>query len=127
MRSALNLSSLELGFRVEQIMTFMVEVPAYRYPDLERVDDAHLRILEKLRELPGVQSAGIGTRAPTAGSRNNHSEQLIIQGRERIPGRDGDFGVDMAVSPEYFDTLGIPLLKGRAFNPETRLVVSPWL
>jgi predicted permease len=116
-RSALNLRALKLGFDVEPVQTFRFEVPQYRYADLDRVTQVHLNILEKLRALPGVEQVGLGTRVPTAGSRNNHVEPLTIEGRETAVGRNDDYAVDLTVSPGYFEALGIPLLKGRFVEP----------
>jgi putative ABC transport system permease protein len=69
--------------------------------------------LERARALPGVSSAALTSRPPANGVRG---KLFDIDGRPHTP--DGaPYGDDVLVSEDYFETMRIPLLKGRAFTP----------
>jgi putative ABC transport system permease protein len=125
LRSALRVSALDLGFQMDRVLTFRLEVPEYSHPDSESVAQTHLRIVENIRALPGIEYAGIGTRVPTAGSRNNHSEQLEIPGRAAAAEGEGDWAVDLTISPGYLEALRIPLLRGRSFSSADTAASQP--
>ncbi|MFZ0284932.1 MAG: FtsX-like permease family protein, partial [Terriglobales bacterium] len=72
-------------------------------------DDFYQQVVEKLRTLPGVQSAGAVSRAPLSGGNSDRGFQ--------IPGSSKQYDADIRIStPLYFQTMGIPLLKGRVLN-----------
>ncbi len=116
LRTTLNYRAIPLGFQVDNVLTFRLDVPEYKHRDLAQVAETHAAYLRSLRELPEVVAAGAGTRVPTAGSRNNHTLQLTIADRPPVDEAAKDWAVDLAVSPGYFETLNIPLLRGRRFG-----------
>jgi predicted permease len=73
------------------------------------------RALERLRSLPEAESVALASRLPF--SINFHEEQIHVPGR--TPPSEHGFTIDNTrVSADYFRTLGIALLQGRAFGPE---------
>jgi putative ABC transport system permease protein len=89
-----------------------VSLPAARYPGLSEVSGYFARLVERLDTLPGVVSAGAGSGLPLAYASGDWS--FDIEGRPllangRHPGR-ADWYV---VTPGYFESLGIPLVRGR--------------
>jgi putative ABC transport system permease protein len=80
--------------------------------------------LERARGLPGVTSAALTSRPPVHGARRQH---FIIEGRPVVSPDETAQAGDILVSAEYFQTLRIPLLKGRGFtgmdNESSRPVV----
>jgi putative ABC transport system permease protein len=111
MRSLTRLAAVNLGFKPQDITILSVYAR-----------DARPEIYQQLREsvaaLPGVEAASIGSRAPLLG----YSSTVLMQidGRE-LAAPDGDSSVGLhSVSPEYFQTLSIPLIKGRAFTSADR-------
>ena len=96
------------GFRAENLLTFDVGQPAS--------GDATLfaeRLLERLRALPGVRAAAVGTPLPLSGSQMAVSFD-IEERRAAAPDRPHS---DMSiVTPGFFGAMGIPLVRGRDFS-----------
>ncbi len=100
------------GFEPGQVVTGEISVP---WPDLRRGTLPHHRVLEKIQALPGVEHAAVSTVLPftTEGSR---------QTRIRVEGVDLSAGDGLRAhhvtyaSPEYWQTMKIPLLRGRLFD-----------
>ncbi len=114
-RSMVKLQRVDPGFRTEQILTLEVELPTdskYREPN-ERAN-VWQRFLASIREQPGLESAAL-TRAVPLG---DEEERTFFEIEGRAPAAANErLGADFrAISPNYFRTLGIPLLRGRAFN-----------
>ncbi len=78
--------------------------------------------LERARAIPGVRSAALTSRPPVHGARQ---QRFTIEGRPAAPEADEPQGGDILVSPEYFETMGIPLLKGRAFTEKDDETAPP--
>jgi putative ABC transport system permease protein len=103
------------GFRTEHILTARLSLPMSHYPDARRIAAFQRDLLERVRSAPGVQSAGLAGHLPLSGTDNNWS--FDIEGRPPRPqGADNVAGY-RPVSPGYFETLAIPLLRGRGFTP----------
>jgi predicted permease len=111
-RSLVAMQRTDIGFHSEGMALVSTDPAMVRYDD-ERSRRLYDRALERIRALPGVQSAALASRAPF--SLNFNIEQFHVPG---VPSRD-DRGFAIAnarVSPEYFATLGIPILEGRGFR-----------
>lgn len=111
-RSFHNLLSIDPGFRQQGLNYFFVDFVRVGLPK-EGMRPFANSVLEQVRAVPGVQTAGVTTFLPLAGG----SWMLIIH----VPGHSEGPGEDAAcqfvwVSPQYFATLGIPLTAGRDFK-----------
>jgi putative ABC transport system permease protein len=109
MRSFVQLQQRELGFDTRNLLVVDVAPPTGAVPLLRFYDD----VRAQLGTLPGVTSAALGSSLPFAGA--NSGNVVGIDGRTFPVGEapDADYRV---VSPEYFRTLGISLLRGRVFT-----------
>ncbi len=108
----LHLMRRDPGFRPEGVVTFGVSLP----DELTR-GAAHLgfesRVIERVRTLPGVRSAAMAAPLPLAG----HQITVSFDIEERRSAPSARPRSDMAlVTPEYFQTLGIPVIEGRGFT-----------
>jgi len=81
-------------------------------------------VLEALHGRPGIQSAGFATYLPLSGSDNGWA--FFIEGQPPLPVGTFNFAKYRPVSEGYFETLGIPLLRGRLFTPAD-VADSPWV
>lgn len=119
LRTMHRLADLDLGYATEHALTFR---PQFMRPRSNAEQDAYYATLyAHLRAIPGVQSVG-GGHIPTSGQ--GSVVGLAIEGRavenERLP--------DVRYTPasdDYFATLGIPIVRGRAFTAEDR-DGAPW-
>jgi putative ABC transport system permease protein len=114
LRSFTLLMGVDLGFQPERVLAMNVNLPELRYPTA----DARLRFFQqlgdKVRALAGVQSVAYANRMPMRGGWGSGIMLETAPGVEYEP----DF---QAVSPGYFETLGIPLVHGRLLTPADRV------
>src|SRR6266404_1150943 len=103
------------GFRSDSILTARLSLPRSRYADNGKIAAFERALLESLHGRPGVQSAGFATYVPLGGSDNDWS--FLIEGRPPLPVGTYNMTKYRPVSPGYFETIGIPLLRGRLFTP----------
>ena len=113
-RSLWSLLQVPLGFRSDQVLTARVTLPRARYPDVARVSAFQRELLDRLRNTPGVQSAGAAAYLPLSGDDNGWA--IFIEGRPSRGVGVYDFAAYRVVSDGYFETLGMPLLQGRTFT-----------
>ena len=112
LKSFLRLRAVNPGFRPENLLTVTVDLPDSTYQTVAQIQAFHQRTLEKLAVLPGVISAGAVNWLPLGEALTRGDFQL--EGGRRLP---PNYIVDKpAVSPDYFRTIGIRLLRGRDFT-----------
>jgi putative ABC transport system permease protein len=102
-----------LGFQPAGLLMMSVSLPEARYPK-EQVARFFDRLLERVRALPGVVSAATGNNVPFD-DREWDSDFHLTGTPVYPPGREPEAEYN-SVTPDYFKTLGIPLLRGREFN-----------
>ena len=111
-KSFVRLLSVNPGFRAERLLTFQVPIPSGRYSkDSARVV-FYESLVARLRAFPGVRSAGGAQFLPIEGGGANI--EFAVEGKPRGPA--GTFVGTRIVTAGYFETMGIPLIKGRLLN-----------
>ncbi len=109
-----NLLEVSPGFHPERVLTSRLVLPAARYPNWNRAVVFYQSVFERLRGMPGVEHVGATTAPPFTG----FDSRLDLEIEHRIP--DPAAGPVRAhprlVTPDYFVTMGIPLLRGRRFT-----------
>ncbi len=123
LRTLWKLKQIDPGFRADRVLTSRLDLNFSRYTNADERRAFHDRLLERLTDAPGVVSVALAGNFPLndGGGPNN--------GRFRIDGAPPvtDLAMPRAdlqrISPDYFKTIGVPLLQGRAFartdRPET--------
>ena len=103
------------GFAPSHLLTFRVDPPFGRYPDIPTTSDFYRRATEALARLPGVLAVGANTHLPFSG-RDITPTRLAVEGQ--ITGRleDEPLATLQLVDPGYFAAMGVPLLRGRVFE-----------
>ncbi len=91
-----------------------VSLPPTKYKEQVQRVLFDRQVLEGVRQLPGVKSAATITTLPMSGS--NQSGSFQIEGRQVAPGESSPHGDRWMPSDDYFQTMGIPLIKGRFFD-----------
>jgi putative ABC transport system permease protein len=123
LRSFQRLTAVDPGFQYGDILTFQLSVPRSGFSDPGKRAELYRQVIERLEALPGVQSAGASTSLPLHIA--SVSDSFAIVGRPRpASGVWPNVRFD-SVSPEYFQTMGVPLLAGRFFSEQDTLGQAP--
>ena len=112
-KSLLNLQAERTGFRSDGLLTFELNLPAARYQQSNTIG-FYQRALDEIRAVPGVQSAGAINYLPLANFGFNGT--FTIEGRPPFPTDTAPVVEFRAVTPGYFGTMGIPLVRGQDFS-----------
>jgi predicted permease len=115
LRSFRNLTSVDAGFDARNIVTFGVFMPPATYPDAQRRAQFVGDLVRKLEVMPGVQAAAAMTGLPPNRQVNANDTDLenVPQG-PGLPAHNVDYY--QTASAGYFETMKIPLVKGRGFT-----------
>jgi predicted permease len=108
-RTLTNLRNVDRGFQNEQVLTMSIELPE-GYVQAGKSAASWSHVLEDVRGIPGVRSAGLSTFTPLSG--RDRQALVRVRGYEPASVEDRVIHVNQ-VSEGYFETLGIPLLLGR--------------
>jgi predicted permease len=109
-RSFAGLMRVDPGFSTETVLSLHMAIPRTKYDSDERIAGLYRQIVDRVSAVPGVVSAGMVNRLPLAG--NN----LVLPFElESAPGQSVTLQV-RSVTPDYFRTMSIPLLQGRALD-----------
>ena len=114
LKSFKKLQEVDPGFKPDHLLTMQVALPATKYTDPQKIDAFYAQALEKIKALPGVESAGVSTSVPMSGA--NSSGSFGIEGRTVAPGEMSPWGNRWFAGSSYFQTMGIPLVRGRYFD-----------
>jgi predicted permease len=118
LKSFSKILAVNVGFRPHGLMTAAIGLPDHPYDSpakqIQFVRDA----LGRLASSPGVVTAAAGVPLPFSGF--GGSASFEIEGRAKLPGDPGPHGDVRQVSPNYFETMGISLVRGRTFTADDR-------
>ncbi len=115
-KSFARLQGVDPGFVPERLLTFNLALPEARYPSDTQQVAFFDRVLPALRAVPGVQAAGATQVMPFGGSWSTASFEIEgYQAPEDQPGPWGDIRI---VSPGFFETLRIPVIRGRVLSEQ---------
>jgi putative ABC transport system permease protein len=116
LRTFTTLRATDLGFTTRQALTFEIGLPATRYETRTQAKLFQDRLLERLSALPGVSAAAaVGRCLPLVGSMCG-GEVLRVEGRPAVEGQVPPVTGARVATAGYFDAIGIPLVRGRAFT-----------
>jgi putative ABC transport system permease protein len=114
MKSLYKLMSVDAGIRPERVLTMEMYLSSQRYSKDPAILNFWQQVLERVRALPGVESAAVGTHIPLTDSHGR--TDITIEGMA-LP-KPGSFPhPDVhTISPDYVRTLGMALVRGRTFT-----------
>jgi putative ABC transport system permease protein len=122
LRSLLAMQRADPGFRTERLLTLSFRLPPNRYPTPDKIAAFFRDVLPRVQQIPGVESATIARAVPFTGNGGNESYE--VEGQPGVLGQEPRVQTNI-VSPEYFGTLGIPVLRGRSFGSEDGPASTP--
>ncbi len=111
-RSFTALTDVDPGFRTANVQTLQLAIPRSRYPDDADVIAFCTRLVERVSGVPGVASVGMVNRLPLAGV----GQVNLLEFDTAAPIKPMISGDTRSVTPDYFRTMGIPLVEGRLFT-----------
>lgn len=114
LRSLQRLRAVDPGFRPEQLVTMKIALPDALYTTAAQRSAFLQRLLERLDATPGISSAAATDRLPLSGERNWGAFNIV--GRPLLDSAHAPVVEGRAVSTKYFQTVKIPLLRGREFT-----------
>jgi macrolide transport system ATP-binding/permease protein len=116
-RGLRNASAIDLGFDADNLLVMSLDLGLQGYTQATGRNFS-TQLLDRVRALPGVESASYSDRLPLGLGRSRYG--LTIEGYTAQPGESTEV-MAASVGPGYFETLRIPVLRGRAFNEQDRV------
>ena len=110
------LTSVDLGFRQDHLLTFSLPIAVERFTQPAQITALYRQLLEKIEALPGITSAAASTGAPVVGT--NWSMAFSIAGQPPVDRSSRPSAGFTMVTPGYFRTFGIPIARGRSFTEQ---------
>jgi putative ABC transport system permease protein len=121
-RSFAKLLETDPGFRPDHALTLKIPVPSERYAKAPKVRQFYEQLLDRAGNLPGVKAVGLTSDLPLSGC---GTIAIQIEGGRNAGGETPQAICQTWQVGNYFQTLGIPLLKGRSFTLEDRNDAQP--
>jgi putative ABC transport system permease protein len=121
-RSLIKLQQTSLGFDPQRLLTMDVTLPARKYSDTT-ADLFFQQLIDRTAHLPGVRSAALVGSLPISGDDSFWSIMIdghIVKTTAEAPGAKPQFA-----SPGFFETMGVKIVRGRAFTAQDRLGGQP--
>ncbi len=121
LRSFARLQEVELGFQPDKVVTFNLSLPSSQFgeDDGPRLRAFAVSLQERMRQLPGVTSAGVAAYAMPLGDMT-FSLSFDVEGRSPKPPGEKDSMRIGFVAPDFLRTLGVPVLRGRGLTEHDR-------
>lgn len=116
-RSLGNAQHIDLGFEHEKLVIALYDVSSNGY-DQSRGREFHRQVLERMRALPGVAGATLASAAPLTPP---FQRSVFPEGRENAADKRGVLVFSNIVATGYFDTVHIPIVRGRDFTDADRV------
>jgi putative ABC transport system permease protein len=113
-RSFVKMLETNPGFETQHVLTASLSLPLHDYPTQQNVDNFYQTLQQKLEMLPGVRSAGFSSNIPIVGW--NSGRLIAPEGYVPSPGEGMLITSNYLVLGNYFQTLHIPLVRGRYFD-----------
>jgi predicted permease len=119
-RSFVRLQQVNPGFDPSDMLAVTIQLPASRYPqtfsefpDWPEVRRFQTDLVDRMARIPGVVNAALALISPTNAG---WTTRFVIEGRPEVPEGERDEIRIRAVSPAYFRTVGVPIVRGRTFT-----------
>ena len=116
-KSFLKLKDSDIGFNPERVLTASVSLPEKRYAENAKIENFYSSLVRRVQAMPGVESAGLTVGLPMNGGIESG---ITVEGKEEQDINNTVVAVNLAVSPDYFRTMEIPLIEGRHFTDQDR-------
>jgi putative ABC transport system permease protein len=117
-RSFAALLKSDPGFNPEGVLTANLNLPVAKYKEEPQRAAFYADLVQRVKTLPGVQSAAVVNYIPLGGA--NSTDVFLIEGVPEPKAGQENEGRYRVCTPEYFQTMGISILKGRGFSDQDK-------
>jgi putative ABC transport system permease protein len=117
-KSFVRLQQVKPGFEPANLLTMNIALPPQKYREPQQANAFFNQLIERLKGVPAVKSVGGIDPLPLGGS--NATTNFLPEGAPIVPLADRPEVGGRTVTPAYFQTMGIPVLKGRSFTEQDR-------
>ena len=124
-RSLTQLAAESPGVDLDRVLAGRVTLPGSRYPQPQHRAEFVRQLTSRLGAEPGVQAAAVTTFLPVGGGGFGLGRVFLAEGWPEPPAHTDVPAMWTAVSPDYFRTLGIPLVRGRVFDDRDNAPATP--
>ena len=114
-RNFLNMYSLDLGIDTSRLVTMNLALPERKYPALEQRLAFYERLEERLKSNPRIENVAVTSNIPLQGG---FLRRLEIDGQPLDQGQQAPNVTMLTIDPRYFETIGLPLQRGRNLTDE---------
>jgi predicted permease len=122
-RSLMNLRSIDLGFNPDHVLVLRVDMSsAGAKVPLDERRNIYARVIERAGSVPGVRGASVSVVGLL--SANNWGNRITVEGRTAPPD-EPERTFANAISPRYFEVMGMQILRGRPFSHADRANAPP--
>ncbi len=122
-RSFDKLLRVDVGFRPERLLSLEYRLPRTKYKEPQAQWNFHRQVMERIQEVPGVQSVSLVRGLPFSG--NGATAAIVLPDRETpARGTEPEVMVNTVMS-NYFETIGIPFIQGRLFGNQDQINTPP--
>jgi putative ABC transport system permease protein len=119
----MQLRAANIGCVVDNTLTLQYNLPGKKYDTPEKLNAFNEALLARVRSMPGVRGAALGTAVPGTGYWGT-DEFTVKEHPPLKPGEHLPDALSRWVDPGYFSALGIPLVRGRFFTSDERVARS---
>ena len=121
LRSLWQIQNVPIGLEVRHVVTAQISLTEHRYPDMPRQLGFYSEIESRISRIPGIAYVALSNSLPPSGQgQATFFASIEVPGRARpAEGTGGMVGFRM-VTPNYFHTLAIPIIRGRPFTEQDR-------
>jgi len=113
-KSFARLQDVDPGFNREKLLTFQISLPAVHYSRPEQVTGFYKDTIQRVSTIPGVNSASAISVAPLASQGPRYI--FYTEGKPLPTASESPIASYRVAAPNYFETMGIPLIAGRTFT-----------
>ena len=122
-RSFDKLLRVNVGFKPEQLLSLEYRLPRSKYKEVAAQWSFHQQVMARIQEVPGVQSVALVRGLPFSG--NGGTLPITLPDRELPPKGHEPEVMSNTATPNYFETMGIPFIKGRLFDDHDQPNTTP--
>jgi putative ABC transport system permease protein len=119
-KSFIHLRRIDPGFTPDNVLAFRLAITSPNYNANEKRAQLYRQLVDQLKATPGVQSVGAILSLPLNGDTFNLGRSVVPEGVPEVP-ENAVNSQHLVITPDYFQTLKIPLKAGRAFNDQDNL------